>query len=90
MISRTPRPNSAGTSRKTAEPPIFDPAMIGAVAAAALALSTTAFAQQGQLGTAQEAKAMAFGFGLVHGMPIRNTGTTKVKNALRWVIMAAF
>lgn len=32
--------------------------MIGAVAAAALALSTTAFAQQSQFGTAQEAKAM--------------------------------
>ena len=32
--------------------------MIGAVAAATLALSITAFAQQGQLGTAQEAKAM--------------------------------
>jgi len=32
--------------------------MIGAVAAAALALSTAAFAQQSQFGTAQEAKAM--------------------------------
>lgn len=32
--------------------------MIGAVAAAALALSTTAFAQQGQFGTALEARAM--------------------------------
>ncbi len=32
--------------------------MIGAVAAATLTLSITAFAQQGQLGTAQEAKAM--------------------------------
>ena len=32
--------------------------MIGAVAAATLSLSTTRFAQQGQLGTAQEAKAM--------------------------------
>lgn len=32
--------------------------MIGAVAAAALALSSTAFAQQGQFGTALEARAM--------------------------------
>jgi len=32
--------------------------MIGAIAAVALVLSTTAFAQQGQFGTAQEARAM--------------------------------